>query len=143
MTRLAAFQSQLTAIMEALSRAAVAEICELVGDSYAVFQLEIRRSRAENQALRCQLELLREVAAGGHRGGGGAAEAVTGQPELKRPLPPEAPPRGDTFLPEVSSSAGGCLHQPGEDRRGQGRVCAATAPPAGEGVSIPLTRPGR
>lgn len=144
MTRLAAFQSQLTAIMEALSRAAVAEICELVGDSYAVFQLEIRRSRAENQALRRQLELLREVAAGGHRGGGGgAAEAVTGQPDLKRPLPPEAPPRGDTFLPEVSSSGGGGLHLPGEDRRGQGRVCAATAPPVGEGVSSPLTRPGR
>lgn len=136
MTRFAAFQSQLTSIMEALSRAAVAEICELLDDSYAVFQLEIRRSHAENQALRRKLELIQDVVARGHRGVALAAEAAPGEgePELQPPLPPES----DLFLPEGSSRSGGGLHQPREDRRGKGRVPASTAPPAGDEASKPL-----
>lgn len=139
MTRFAAFRSQLAAIMEALSRAAVAEICELLDDSYAVFQLELRRSHAENQALRRKLELIQDVVARGHRGGL-AAEALTGEgePEFSLPPPPEPGLRGDVFLPERSSSSGGGLHQPREDCRGRGRVSAATAPPAGGDVSKPL-----
>lgn len=66
--------------MEALSRAAVAEICELLDDSYAVFQLEMRRSHAENQALRRKLELMQDMVARGHRDGGRATEM--GEPEL-------------------------------------------------------------
>lgn len=137
MTRFAAFQSQLTSIMEALSRAAVAEICELLDDSYAVFQLELRRSHAENQALRRKLELIQDVVARGHRDVGLAAEAATAEGEPEFGLP-EAAPRRDLPLPDRSSSSGGGLQQPGEDGRRKGRVSAAAAPPAGDGVSQPL-----
>nr|XP_046263950.1 zinc finger and SCAN domain-containing protein 2-like isoform X2 [Scatophagus argus] len=54
--------------MEALTKAAVAEICELVDDSYAVLQLEITRSHKENEALRRKLELIETIIARGHRG---------------------------------------------------------------------------
>lgn len=68
MTSYNAFHSQLTSIMEALTKAAVAEICELVDDSYAVLQLEISRSHKENEALRRKLELIETIIARGHRG---------------------------------------------------------------------------
>ncbi|TWW73094.1 hypothetical protein D4764_15G0004880 [Takifugu flavidus] len=85
MTRFAAFRSQLTSIMEALSRAAVAEICELLDDSCAVLQLEIRRSHAENQALRRKLELMQDLVARGHRDGGPGEDcgASSGAPQPK------------------------------------------------------------
>uniref|UniRef100_A0A8C7GSR0 Uncharacterized protein n=2 Tax=Oncorhynchus kisutch TaxID=8019 RepID=A0A8C7GSR0_ONCKI len=42
-------------IMEVLANAAVAEICKLVDDDYAVFRLEITQSQKENRALRRKL----------------------------------------------------------------------------------------
>ncbi|XP_023150173.2 zinc finger protein 287 [Amphiprion ocellaris] len=84
MTSYSAFHSQLTSIMEALTRAAVAEISELVDDSYAVLQLEISRSRKENESLRRKLELIESIIARGHRGSaavldyGGPVEAEEG-----------------------------------------------------------------
>lgn len=83
MTTYTALHSQLTSIMEALTKAAVAEICELVDDSYAVLQLEISRSHKENEALRRKLELIETIIARGHRGNVpvldyGAQEAVGG-----------------------------------------------------------------
>lgn len=68
MTNYMAFHTQLSSIMEALAKAAVAEICELVDDSYAVLQLEISRSHKENEALRRKLELIETIIARGHRG---------------------------------------------------------------------------
>lgn len=68
MTSYKAFHSQLTSIMEALTKAAVAEICELVDDSYAVLQLEITRSHKENEALRRKLGMIETIIARGHRG---------------------------------------------------------------------------
>lgn len=68
MTSYKGFHSQLTSIMEALTKAAVAEICELVDDSYAVLRLEIARSQKENEALRRKLELIESIIARGHRG---------------------------------------------------------------------------
>lgn len=68
MTSYRAFHSQLTSIMEALAKAAVAEICELVDDSYAGLQLEISRSRKENEALRRKLQLIEGII---HRDTGG------------------------------------------------------------------------
>lgn len=85
MTSYKAFHSQLTAIMEALTKAAVAEICELVDDSYAVLQLEITRSHKENEALRRKLELIETIIARGYRGSaavldyGGAQEETGGR----------------------------------------------------------------
>lgn len=79
MTSYKAFHSQLTSIMEALTKAAVAEICELVDDSYAVLQLEITRSHKENEALRRKLELIETIIARGYRGS--AAMLDYGGPE--------------------------------------------------------------
>eukprot|EP00063_Salmo_salar_P075657 XP_014050492.1 PREDICTED: uncharacterized protein LOC106602404 isoform X2 [Salmo salar] len=44
--------------MEVLANAAVAEICKLVDDDYAVFRLEITQSQKENRTLRRKLQLL-------------------------------------------------------------------------------------
>ena len=52
------FHSQIASIMEVLANAAVAEICKLVDDDYAVFRLEITQSQKENRALRRKLQLL-------------------------------------------------------------------------------------
>ena len=41
--------------MEVLANAAVAEICKLVDDDYAVFRLEITQSQKENMVLRRKL----------------------------------------------------------------------------------------
>ncbi|XP_047198060.1 zinc finger protein 324B-like [Hippoglossus stenolepis] len=54
----AALHAQLAAIMEVLANAAVAEICELVDGGYSLLQLEISRSRKENEALRRKLRLV-------------------------------------------------------------------------------------
>ncbi|XP_017165399.1 uncharacterized protein LOC108167075 [Poecilia reticulata] len=80
MSSLKGFQSQLSSIMEALTRAAVAEICGLVDDGYAVLQLEISRSRKENEALRTKLELIESIIArGSRRRDGGPEEAAAGE----------------------------------------------------------------
>ncbi|XP_058483332.1 protein krueppel-like [Solea solea] len=70
MTAYQAFHAQLTSVMEALSKAAVAEICAVVEDNYAVLQLEVSRSRSENEALRRKLRAVETILARGHRGGG-------------------------------------------------------------------------
>eukprot|EP00063_Salmo_salar_P075320 XP_014050155.1 PREDICTED: zinc finger and SCAN domain-containing protein 12-like isoform X2 [Salmo salar] len=52
------FHSQLASIMEVLANSAVAEICQLVDDGYAVLRLEISRAQSENQALKSKLHLV-------------------------------------------------------------------------------------
>ncbi|XP_036374722.1 zinc finger protein 658B-like [Megalops cyprinoides] len=52
------FQTQLASIMEVLANAAVAEICELVDDGYAVLHLEISRRQKENEALKRKLQMM-------------------------------------------------------------------------------------
>uniref|UniRef100_A0A674AP80 Uncharacterized LOC115201831 n=1 Tax=Salmo trutta TaxID=8032 RepID=A0A674AP80_SALTR len=49
------FHTQIASVMEVLANAAVAEICKLVDDDYAVFRLEISQSQKENRALRRKL----------------------------------------------------------------------------------------
>ncbi|KAK6278344.1 hypothetical protein J4Q44_G00391410 [Coregonus suidteri] len=51
------FHTQIASIMEVLANAAVADICKLVDDDYAVFRLEITQSQNENRALRRKLQL--------------------------------------------------------------------------------------
>ncbi|CAJ1053267.1 zinc finger protein 853-like isoform X1 [Xyrichtys novacula] len=53
-----AFQTQLASIMEALANAAVAEICKLVDDDYAVVSLQMSQCQRENKALKRKLHLL-------------------------------------------------------------------------------------
>ncbi|KAK6324863.1 hypothetical protein J4Q44_G00042050 [Coregonus suidteri] len=52
------FHTQIASIMEVLANAAVANICKLVDDDYAVFRLEITQSQKENRTLRRKLQLL-------------------------------------------------------------------------------------
>uniref|UniRef100_A0A674AME4 Zinc finger protein 19-like n=1 Tax=Salmo trutta TaxID=8032 RepID=A0A674AME4_SALTR len=52
------FHTQIASIMEMLANAAVAEICTLVDNDYAVFRLEINQSQKENRTLRRKLQLL-------------------------------------------------------------------------------------
>nr|XP_046181914.1 zinc finger protein 205-like isoform X3 [Oncorhynchus gorbuscha] len=52
------FHTQMASIMEVLANAAVAEICKLVDDDYAVFRLEMTQSQKENRTLRRKLQLL-------------------------------------------------------------------------------------
>ncbi|XP_036809612.1 zinc finger protein 777 isoform X3 [Oncorhynchus mykiss] len=52
------FHTQIASIMEVLANAAVAEICKLVDDDYAVCRLEITQSQKENRGLRRKLQLL-------------------------------------------------------------------------------------
>lgn len=68
-----ALQEQLTAIMGALTKAVVAQICELVDEGYALLQMEISRSRQENQDLKNKLHLIESIVARGGSGGGGTA----------------------------------------------------------------------
>lgn len=58
MSTAVAFHTQLASIMEVLANAAVAEICELVDNGYAVLQLEISRSQKENDSLKRRLRLM-------------------------------------------------------------------------------------
>ncbi|XP_040892970.1 zinc finger E-box-binding homeobox 1 [Toxotes jaculatrix] len=53
-----AFQTQLASIMEVLANAAVAEICKLVDDDYAVVSLQMSQCQRENKALKRKLHLL-------------------------------------------------------------------------------------
>ncbi|XP_035387451.1 zinc finger protein 3 homolog isoform X2 [Electrophorus electricus] len=53
-----AFQTQLASIMEVLANAAVAEICKLVDDDYAVISLQMSQCQRENKALKRKLHLL-------------------------------------------------------------------------------------
>ncbi|XP_051985024.1 zinc finger protein 235 isoform X1 [Xyrauchen texanus] len=57
------FHTQLATIMETLTRAAVAEICELVDDGYAVLHIEISRHQKENEELRRKLQLIESIIA--------------------------------------------------------------------------------
>ncbi|GAA6233777.1 zinc finger protein with KRAB and SCAN domains 5-like [Lates japonicus] len=52
------FHSQIASIMEVLANAAVAEICKVVDDGYAVVHLEMSRRQKENEFLRRKIKLL-------------------------------------------------------------------------------------
>lgn len=53
-----AFQTQLASIMEVLANAAVAEICKLVDDDFAVVSLQMSQCQRENKVLKRKLHLL-------------------------------------------------------------------------------------
>ncbi|XP_045572378.1 zinc finger and SCAN domain-containing protein 5C isoform X3 [Salmo salar] len=52
------FQAQIASIMEVLANAAVAEICKVVDDGYAVVHLEMSQSQKENEFLRRNMKLM-------------------------------------------------------------------------------------
>lgn len=49
--------------METLTRAAVAEICELVDDGYAILHMEISRHQKEKEELQRKLQLIESIVA--------------------------------------------------------------------------------
>lgn len=105
--------------MAALTKAAVAEICEVVDEGYAVLQLEITRSHKENEDLKKKLHLIESIVVRGSSGGGGGGEAA------------------DAEGPEVSPAAE-ATQQSGttqQQREGDGRGAAAGA--VREEVSTP------
>ncbi|KAI1888191.1 hypothetical protein AGOR_G00182480 [Albula goreensis] len=64
-------QTELATIMDILAKSAVAEICKLIDDGSAVWQLEISRRQKENEALRRKLQLMeRELEQRATRGRG-------------------------------------------------------------------------
>ncbi|XP_029622314.1 uncharacterized protein LOC115202345 isoform X5 [Salmo trutta] len=52
------FQAQIASIMEVLANAAVAEICKVVDDGYAVVHMEMSQSQKENEFLRRNMKLM-------------------------------------------------------------------------------------
>ncbi|CAL8389747.1 unnamed protein product [Arctogadus glacialis] len=52
------FHSQIASIIEVLANAAVAEICKVVDDGYAVVHLEVSQNQKENDFLRRKVRLL-------------------------------------------------------------------------------------
>ncbi|XP_045078715.1 zinc finger and BTB domain-containing protein 20-like isoform X2 [Coregonus clupeaformis] len=52
------FQAQIASIMEVLANAAVAEICKVVDDDYAVVHLKMSQSHKENEFLRRKMKLM-------------------------------------------------------------------------------------
>eukprot|EP00064_Thunnus_orientalis_P022463 superscaffoldBa00007577_g22660 len=71
-----ALHEQLSVIMGALTKAAVAEICEVVDEGYAVLQMEISRSHKENDDLRKKLHLIESIVVRGSCGGKKAEPGV-------------------------------------------------------------------
>lgn len=94
-------REQLSIIMAALTKAAVAEICEVVDEGYAVLQLEVQRSHQENRDLRKKLLLIESIVARS----GQSAEDTAGAKEAQRPEPPQLQP--DTERGEAAASSGG------------------------------------
>ncbi|XP_063074800.1 endothelial zinc finger protein induced by tumor necrosis factor alpha-like isoform X2 [Engraulis encrasicolus] len=61
-----AFQRQLASIMEVMANTAVAEICKLVDDDFAVINLQMSQYQRENRVLKRKLHLLELKSARGH-----------------------------------------------------------------------------
>lgn len=95
-----ALHEQLSIIMAALTKAAVAEICEVVDEGYAVLRLEISRSHQENQDLRKKLHLIESIVVPG--GGGKPEENTVGT---------EAVPQPDRERAEAAAASGGAARE--------------------------------
>lgn len=108
----AALQEQISAIMGALAQAAVAEICELVAGGYSLLQMEISRSRRENQDLKKKLHLIESIVV---RGGSGAAQPQ--QPEPERAAPAGGAEEVEE-VEEVSGMSARCCGDPSRVKTG-------------------------
>ncbi|KAF3857698.1 hypothetical protein F7725_010899 [Dissostichus mawsoni] len=127
MSPAASLHAQLASIMEVLANTAVAEICELVDSGLAVLQLEVSRSRKENEALRRKLRLVEiravRVTASGRTTAGGrttaAGRTTAGGTALRTTAGGRTTACG-TALPLSNGRAAAQLaahHQPGTGRR--------------------------
>ncbi|KAG5842118.1 hypothetical protein ANANG_G00174270 [Anguilla anguilla] len=71
MSTCVAFHTRLTSIMDQLTKVAVAEICGLVDDGYALLHLELARSKKEVEGLKKKLHMMEPWIARGSREGTG------------------------------------------------------------------------
>uniref|UniRef100_A0A1A8EYK0 C2H2-type domain-containing protein n=1 Tax=Nothobranchius korthausae TaxID=1143690 RepID=A0A1A8EYK0_9TELE len=120
----AAFHTQLASIMEVLANTAVAEICEVVDSGYAVLQLEISRSRKENEVLRRKLRLMElratrtaALRAATANGSGVALLQASGRPRVHllggyEPRRTTAPTNTGTGPSQSSKQETSCLRDP-------------------------------
>ncbi|XP_021468305.2 zinc finger and SCAN domain-containing protein 23 [Oncorhynchus mykiss] len=91
-----ALHEQLASIMGALTNAAVADICEVVDEGYAILQLEISRSYKENEDLKKKLHLIESIIARGIDGKAGTQAVVTEPVLLGEGLHPKLSQQEDT-----------------------------------------------
>lgn len=124
MSPAASLHVQLASIMEVLANTAVAEICELVDSGLAVLQLEVSRSRKENEALRRKLRLVEiravRVTASGRTTAGGTALRTTAAGRTTAGGTALRTTACGTALPLSNARAAAQLaahHQPGNGRR--------------------------
>lgn len=105
-----AVKQRLSAIIEALSRAAVAEICELVDGSYARLCTELERTQRENEDLKKKLHVIEAIVvrcdSSGDRGKVTESEelvpALDAESGQKEPRRRSEGDRGATEEPEVT-----------------------------------------
>ncbi|XP_076837139.1 uncharacterized protein LOC143482622 [Brachyhypopomus gauderio] len=116
------FHSQLASIMEVLANAAVAEICELVEDGYAVLRLEISRREKENEGLRRKLHALelRVARENAQRSAGGYVclerAKTRGEPRSRVEMEPSCDSAGAVRVhAEIPSSPTAAPAQPKEE----------------------------
>ncbi|XP_036374721.1 oocyte zinc finger protein XlCOF29-like [Megalops cyprinoides] len=102
MANYVAFHTRLTSIMNVLTQAAIAEICALVDDGYAVLHVELSRSKKENEGLKRKLQMMElriaRVSVESTGRSGGAAQVCN-----ERTL------REEGHFPATDSSVGGQL----------------------------------
>ncbi|XP_058483355.1 zinc finger protein 90-like isoform X2 [Solea solea] len=138
MSPAASFHAQLASIMEVLANTAVAEICELVDSGYSLLQLEISRSRKENEVLRRKLRLmeLRSARATALRAavtaGGAALLNSSGSRARAHYHPGNEPRRNRTPAAEVTLSTVSCTAPPADS----GENGAPVTLSAGESVHV-------
>ncbi|KAG9342377.1 hypothetical protein JZ751_016372, partial [Albula glossodonta] len=102
MSNCVSFHTQLASIMEVLANAAVAEICKLVDDGYAVLRLEVSESRKENKALKRKLQMMEHrIARGCAETGGGRNALVNNRPERNKICNTSRPTRERVFSKQI------------------------------------------
>lgn len=102
-----AVHEQLSVIMGALTKAAVAEICALVDEGYALLQMEITRSHKENQDLRKKLHLIESIVVRNSSGGQAEPEVSAGAEDAQLVETSQQQRDSDGGAPAAEAAGGG------------------------------------
>lgn len=139
MSPASAFHTQLASIMEVLANTAVAEICELVDSGYSVLQLEISRSRKENEQLRRKLRLmeLRAARTSALRALSGLSGPAAPGGRARAPGHHGDPPRR-ARVSRAGGQDGGASAPPADAGRGKAPAMATPTTTTAEPVTPPI-----
>ncbi|KAJ8271248.1 hypothetical protein COCON_G00101070 [Conger conger] len=99
MSNCVAFHTQIASIMEVLANAAVAEICQVVDDGYAVLRLEMSQYQKENKALKRRLQMMERQTARRCAERGGMRASIADGPQVCRKVRETA--RAEGHFPAV------------------------------------------